>query len=143
MKALATAACASAALGVCLHCGEAIASPAELDRHLTGECQTASCVERVAGKRCSQSRVLSCIHRAALRWRVSFAMLKRKARCESRFDPYAVNGPHAGLFQFRVNKPSTWATTPYASRSPWWAKWNALAAAWMHHVGRGGEWACQ
>jgi hypothetical protein len=103
-------------------------------------CQTSACVERVAAGRCSQVHVTSCIHRAALRWHVSYTMLRRKAWCESRFDPYAVNGPHAGLFQFNW---STWATTPYAGRSPWRAKWNALAAAWMHHAGRGGEWACR
>ncbi len=84
-----------------------------------------------------------CIRRAALHWRVDFHMLLRKARCESTLNPYAANGVHAGLFQFRVASPSTWATTPYARRSPWRAKWSALAAGWMHHVGRGGEWACR
>jgi hypothetical protein len=69
-------------------------------------------------------------------------MLKRKAWCESRFDPNASNGAHVGIFQFRVVFPSTWATTPYAEHSPWFAKWNALAAGYMHAVGRGGEWTC-
>lgn len=86
---------------------------------------------------------MPCIRRAALHWDVSFPMLLRKARCESRLRPWASSGVHAGLFQFRVAAPSTWATTPYARRSPWRAKWNALAAGWMHHVGRGGEWACR
>lgn len=105
-------------------------------------CQTQRCEERVARK-CSQTRVVPCIRRAAIHWRVDFQMLLRKARCESTLNPLAANGVHAGLFQFRVAAPSTWASTPYARRSPWRAKWNALAAAWMHRVGRGGEWSCR
>jgi hypothetical protein len=103
------------------------------------ECVSRACVERVAMHRCDDGQVPSCIDRAALRWRVSAAMLKRKAWCESRFDPFASNGTHFGLFQFAL---STWRSTPYAQRSVWRAKWSALGAAWMHHVGRGGEWAC-
>lgn len=104
-------------------------------------CQTRACEERVAAKQCSQKRVVPCIRRAALRWRVDFQMLLRKARCESKLDPYAQNpSGSSGLFQFL---PSTWATTPYRRRSIWRAKWNALAAAWAHSVGRGGEWVCE
>jgi hypothetical protein len=106
-------------------------------------CTSRSCQERVAKKQCSQTRVVPCIRRAALRHRVSFPMLLRKARCESTLNPYARNGVHAGLFQFRVAPPSTWATTPYRRYSPFSAKWSSLAAAWMHRVGRGGEWACR
>lgn len=106
-------------------------------------CHGPRCRERVAMKQCSQARVVPCIRRASIHWRVDFQMLLRKARCESGLNPLAVNGPHAGLFQFRVAAPSTWATTRYASRSPWRAKWSALAAAQMHHDGRGGEWACR
>jgi hypothetical protein len=105
------------------------------------DCRSARCLERVAAKQCSQKRVLPCIRRAALRHDVSYAMLVRKARCESRLDPLASSGPHAGLFQFQIS--GTWGTTPYARRSPWRAKWNALAAAWMHKVGRGDEWSCR
>lgn len=105
-------------------------------------CQTPACEERVAADQCAQTRPVPCILRAALRWRVSFSMLLRKARCESRLNPFAINGTHVGLFQFSVSGPSTWATTPYAAQSPWIARWSALAAGWMHHVGRGGEWAC-
>ena len=104
------------------------------------DCQSVRCDERVAAKKCSQKRVLPCIRRAAIRYRVSYAMLVRKARCESKLDPLAASGD-AGLFQFRIS--GTWGTTPYARRSPWRAKWNALAAAWMHKVGRGGEWTCR
>ena len=104
-------------------------------------CQTRRCVQRVAAQRCSQTRVVSCIHRAALRWRVSRPMLDRKARCESGLNPYAVNPSSGtqGVFQFM---PGTWASTPYGRHSVFSAKWNSLAAAWMHRVGRGGEWEC-
>jgi soluble lytic murein transglycosylase-like protein len=105
------------------------------------DCQTRACEQRVAAKQCSQSRVVPCIRRAALRYRVSYQMLLRKARCESNLNPYARNpSGSSGLFQFL---PSTWATTPYAGRSIWSARWNALAAGWMHAAGRGGEWVCQ
>ncbi len=120
-------------------------------------CHTRACVERVAAKQCSQQRPLPCIRRAALRWRVSFPMLLRKARCESgsrsfpNGNPYAINGSplnrapvrtsrSTGLMQFM---PGTWQTTPYRHRSIWRAKWNALAAGWMHHVHRGSEWSCR
>lgn len=106
-------------------------------------CHGLRCQERVAAKRCAHGQVVACIDRGAIRWHVSAAMLRRKAWCESRFDPLARNVASAasGLFQFL---PSTWLTTPYASRSIWSAKWSSLAAGWMHSagVGRGGEWAC-
>lgn len=128
-------------------------------------CQSRACVERVAAKKCSQTRPRQCLLRAALHHRVSYAVLKRKTSCESGFNPYAYNGAprnrkptniiygggtaarpneyeqkSAGLMQFM---PTTWNTTPYRSRSIWSAKWNALAGAWMHRVGRGGEWVCR
>ncbi len=106
-------------------------------------CHGDECRERVARKQCSQVRVVPCVRRAALHYRVDLSMLLRKARCESGLNPLAVNGVHAGLFQFRIAAPSTWATTPYAGQSPWQAKWSSLAAAYMHRVGRGGEWACR
>lgn len=105
-------------------------------------CKKAACHERVARKQCSQTRVVPCIKRAALHYRVSFPMLLRKARCESTLNPYAVGfGIHRGLFQF--NWPGTWRTTPYANRDAFSAKWNALAAAYMHARGRGNEWQCR
>jgi len=109
--------------------------------HTHQDCLTTSCVERVAAKRCDQHHVTSCIHRAALRWQVSYRMLRRKAWCESRFDPYARNpsSDATGLFQFL---PSTWSTTPYAGRPITSAKYSSLAAGYMHHVGRAGEWQC-
>lgn len=114
-------------------------------------CRTLACEERVAMHQCSQARPVPCIRRAALHHRVSFHMLLRKARCESGLNPYAINGSpfnrapvvtskSSGLMQFM---PGTWRTTPYARRSIWSAKWNALAGGWMHRVGRGGEWVCR
>jgi len=105
------------------------------------DCQTRACVQRVAARFCAHGRVVSCIHRGALRWRVSFTMMRRKAWCESRMNPWARNPSGAsGLFQFL---PSTWWSTPYGNRSVFSAKWNALGAGWMHAVGRGGEWVCR
>lgn len=107
----------------------------------SGGCNSEDCVERVARHYCDQGKVVSCIHRGALRWDVSYWMLRRKAWCESKFSVSAQNASgSSGLFQFL---PSTWATTPYANESLWTAKWSSLGAAWMHHVGRGGEWACR
>ena len=87
-------------------------------------------------------RPVDCINQAAVRWHVSAPMLRRKAWCESRMRPGAYNASSgaAGLFQFL---PSTWRTTPYRWHSIWSPRWSSLAAAWMHHVGRGGEWACR
>lgn len=87
-----------------------------------------------------EKAVRACIWHAAKKYEVSYDTLLRKARCESDLNPSATNGTHIGLFQFL---PSTWDTTPYKRRDPWRAKWNALGAAWMHSVGRGGEWTCQ
>jgi hypothetical protein len=109
--------------------------------HRGNTCRSQACVQRVAARFCAHGRVVSCIHRGALRWRVSYVMLRRKAWCESRMNPFAQNQSGAvGLFQFL---PSTWASTPYAGRSIWSPKWAALGAGWMHAVGRGGEWSCR
>lgn len=115
-------------------------------------CHSHACQERVAARdfehvdyvlrhRCNHS-VPACIDRAAWRWNVDRWLLRRRALCESRMRPDAFNvsSGATGLFQFLV--PSTWNRTPYAHRSPWSAKWNSLAAAWMEHMGRGGEWSC-
>lgn len=121
-------------------------------KHKKQACHTKKCEMRVLSKKCSQTRVLPCIYYAARRWHVSGAMLARKARCESTLNPYAVGfAVHHGLFQFL---PSTFQTTPYKVYSGkdfkrrlfkrlYSARYNSLAAAWMHHVGRGGEWQCQ
>lgn len=65
-----------------------------------------------------------------------------RAKCESHFNPYAVEGHGPlGLLQF---KPSTWATTPYAGLSIWDPYAQALAGGWMvAKAGRSSEWACR
>jgi hypothetical protein len=72
------------------------------------------------------------------------AELWRKARCETggTFSPRSYNNwsGASGLFQFLA---STWQSTPYRAFSVMNPYANALAAGWMHSVGRGGEWACQ
>jgi len=102
-------------------------------------CQKAECH---AWRACNHGSTSACIRRAALKYRVSERMLRRKAWCESRMNPRAYNhgSGASGLFQFL---PSTWRTTRYRRESVWSAKWNALAAGWMHARGRGGEWSCR
>jgi hypothetical protein len=133
------------------------AVPATITTPAAADCSTSTCDERVARKSCDQSHVRACIRRAALTHRVSFSVLYRKARCESGLNPYAYFGhprnrvPNPIVFQFDISagvaqfKPSTWNTTPYRRHSIWSAKFNSLAAAWMHRpdVGRGGEWVCR
>lgn len=81
---------------------------------------------------------------ASVAYRVSFSMLYRKAYCETggTLSPFAKNprSTASGLFQFLT---STWASTPYARFSIWDPYANSLAAAYMHRVGRGGEWSCR
>jgi soluble lytic murein transglycosylase-like protein len=107
--------------------------------HENYKCHKAECH---AWRSCNAGSTRACIRRAALKYRVSEAMLRRKAWCESRFNPRAINrgSGASGLFQFL---PSTWRTTPYGRRPIFAAKWNALAAGWMHARGRGAEWSCQ
>lgn len=87
--------------------------------------------------------VIEAIRLAAITWNVSYSTLLRRAKCESVLNPNAKNpgSTASGLFQFLY--PSTWSSTPYGSESVWSPYANALAAAWMEHVGRGGEWVCQ
>lgn len=87
------------------------------------------------------SSVAEAINLAAAVYDVSSATLWRKARCESGLEVYARNPSGAsGLFQFL---PSTWRSTPFGGFSIWSPYANALAAGWMHRVGRGGEWVCK
>lgn len=88
-----------------------------------------------------------CIEYAALRYHQPVAEMERVAWRESRDEPYARNGPCVGLFQ--INYPGTWAgfyrdgrfvRNPYASRSPWSARYSALTAAWMWSNGLQSEW---
>jgi hypothetical protein len=111
----------------------------------TAACK-ATCKERVAAKKCKQSEPRWCVERAILTHRIGPAgqkWLRRIPGCESGWSPTARHrGSGAGgLYQFIG---STWATTPYARRNVFRAKWNALAAAWMWRQGRApGEWSCK
>jgi len=89
----------------------------------------------------SGGSVTEIITAAANRYGQSPSAMLAVAKCESNYDPNAVNRSSgaSGLFQFL---PGTWRTTPYASYSIFdpWA--NANAAGWMWSVGRRGEWVC-
>ncbi len=65
----------------------------------------------------------------------------RVAKCESGYNPYAVNRATgaAGLFQFL---PSTWAATPEHSQSPFDPVANANAAEWLYARDGPGQWQC-
>lgn len=71
------------------------------------------------------------------------AELWRKAFCETggtlSSSAYNRQSGASGLLQFL---PSTWRSTPFRRFSVWSPYANALAAGWMHRVGRGSEWAC-
>jgi hypothetical protein len=99
-------------------------------------------VRRLRRQLAHRPSVQEAIQLASVVYAVDVGMLRRKAWCESRFWPYARNrnSQASGLFQFL---PSTFASTPYAGLSIWSPYVNALAAGWMHKVGRGGEWACR
>lgn len=86
--------------------------------------------------------VTEAINLASTAYGVSSSTLWRKATCESHLSPRAKNrrSTASGLFQFLT---STWAGTPYGHFSIWSAYANAMAAGWMHSVGRGGEWVCR
>ena len=65
----------------------------------------------------------------------------RVARCESGYNPNAVN-PYSGtegLFQF---EPSTWRSTPYGRDNVFDPKYNALGAAWLYNRSGPGQWQC-
>ena len=65
----------------------------------------------------------------------------RVAKCESNYNPYAVNRSSgaSGLFQFL---PSTWASSPYHAQSPFDPTANAKAAAWLYQRSGAGQWVC-
>lgn len=65
----------------------------------------------------------------------------RVARCESGYNPQAVNGagPYYGLFQFLT---STFRATPYGGGDIFDASTNARAAAWKYANGGASAWGC-
>ena len=79
---------------------------------------------------------------AAIAYDVNATTLIRKGRCESiNWTKFTNTTSHAmGPWQFLS---TTWATTPFARFSPYDPIAAALAAAWMHRVGRGSEWSCR
>ncbi len=66
----------------------------------------------------------------------------RIARCESQYNPYAVNRSSgaAGLFQFLA---TTWAGTPQHASSPFDPTANSQAAAWLYQKYGAGQWSCR
>jgi len=65
----------------------------------------------------------------------------RVAKCESNYNPYAVNRSSgaSGLFQFL---PSTWAGSPYHAESVFDPSANAHAAAWLYQRSGPSQWVC-
>lgn len=120
--------------------------------HHHDACNTPSCEHRVHAKtrehtdyrlrhRCNHS-VVACIDRAAHLHRVDRWALRRRAFCESRFDPGASNGTHFGLFQFGMEAWYRLLPVRYSRHSPFSAKWASLGAAYAQARGHGGEWKC-
>jgi soluble lytic murein transglycosylase-like protein len=98
-------------------------------------------VRRLKRTLSSSPSIFEAIALSSVVYGVSRATLFRKARCESRYSPAARNPSGAmGLYQFLG---STWRTTPFGAFSPYDPLAAALAAGWMHRVGRGGEWSCE
>jgi soluble lytic murein transglycosylase-like protein len=66
----------------------------------------------------------------------------RVAKCESNYNPYAVNRSSgaSGLFQFL---PSTWAFTPEHNLSVFDPTANADAAAWLYARDGPSQWSCK
>jgi cell division protein FtsL len=66
----------------------------------------------------------------------------RVAKCESNYNPYAVNRSSgaSGLFQFL---PSTWAGSPYHAQSVFDPTANAHAAAWLYQRSGPNQWECK
>src|SRR2546429_1176432 len=65
----------------------------------------------------------------------------RVAKCESNYNPFAVNRSSGAsrLFQFL---PSTWASSPYHAQSVFDPTANAKAAAWLYQRSGPGQWSC-
>ncbi len=90
------------------------------------------------------AEMVAIIYAAADKWGQPRADMLRVAKCESHFDPRAVNTSSgaSGLFQFM---PSTFAFTPNgkAGQNIFDPVANADAAGWMWKNGMRNHWACQ
>ncbi|HEY4028293.1 MAG TPA: transglycosylase SLT domain-containing protein [Candidatus Dormibacteraeota bacterium] len=66
----------------------------------------------------------------------------RVGKCESNYNPYAVNrfSGASGLFQFLA---STWASTPQHASSPFDPVANAQAAAYLYRTAGPSQWQCR
>lgn len=117
-----------------------LVAPALADAHHGAYCHHRACVERVAMHQCSSSRPIACIRRAALHWRVPFALQLAIARCESGLRAWALNGGGSGSSGLMQFMPGTFAATPYGRRWILSAKWNALAGAWLLRRSGTGPW---
>ena len=106
-----------------------------------GPFRTAAQVDGVP--RGASREIVDAIRDASQKSGVDFKYMLAKAQTESSFDPRAKarTSSASGLYQFM---PGTWATTPYAHRSIWSARWQSAAARWMVVVAnRSREWACR
>lgn len=109
--------------------GVAIALAATAVADAREGCESITCKQRVSARLCSNRAPAHCLSYAARRYRVSYPLLRRIAWCESGLNPRARNPSGAtGLMQFIA---STWAITPWARHERVWARWNALAGAWL------------
>lgn len=119
-------------------CAAALVVPATVEAHNKSSAQ-----ERYFAHRCgehSTAAVLSCVHRAALHWGVSYQDGKNLSWRESNWNPNICNRQGSGacgLFQFM---PGTWASTPYGRYDVFSAKYNALAWAWAWSRGWQSHW---
>lgn len=107
--------------------------------HAHQGCHSRGCYERVADRQCSQVNPRACLLMAAVRYRVRYWLLKRIAVCESGLRNDAVSPTGAlGILQFVW---STWHGTPYGRHHPRWARWSALAGAWLMARNGTRDWA--
>jgi soluble lytic murein transglycosylase-like protein len=111
------------------------------EAHHGAGCHSRGCVERVAMHQCSQTKVVPCIRRAALHWRVPFRLQLAIARCESGLRAWVRNNGGSGSSGLMQFMPGTFAATPYGRYSILSAKWNALAGAWLLARAGTGPWA--
>jgi hypothetical protein len=96
-------------------------------------------------------QIVGPIHRAlydsTLTYGIPYRTLLRIAACESALNPWAVNGPHYGLFQFL---PATfyegvqrmWQETGIAAQSYWDPRDASYVAGYLFATGEATRWTC-